>query len=117
MLGAIPPGPGAIKIPTLYDISGSAHWFNAIDNGFTVYIDPETGLATIIAQKIRRKRTGRVGEIGFKYDVPTGRYTQATQPEFYRTGRPKAQAQDKPKQSPKSTKAPPVGPDGETLPF
>lgn len=77
---------GNLRAPTLYDISGSAHWFNAIDNGFTVFIDPETGEVKVIVQKVRKKRTGRTGCQAFEYDIPTGRYKQHGAPEFFRNG-------------------------------
>ena len=62
------------------------------------------------------EKNGRIGEQEFTYHVPTGRYTEHGQPEFYRKP-PKASAQDKPKQSPKSQKAPPLDKDGEPLAF
>ncbi len=108
---------GEIRVPGLYDISGSAHWFNAIDNGFTVYIDPETGLVMVIVHKIRRKRTGRVGKIPFHYDIPTGRYRTAGPPEFRRGPDAKGKAVTPKARPTQKNNQPPVDRDGEPLPF
>ena len=41
------------EIPTLYSISGSAHFYNKTDNGFTVYRDNENNNVQIHIQKVR----------------------------------------------------------------
>jgi len=53
--------------PTMYDISGGAHWRNKADNGICVYRDFETNLTTIIVQKIRFREIGQLGEASLKY--------------------------------------------------
>jgi twinkle protein len=59
--------------PTMYDISGGAHWRNKADNGLCVYRDFETNHTTVFVQKIRFREIGKLGECGFKYRY-TGNY-------------------------------------------
>lgn len=68
------------KTPTLYDISGSAHFYNKCDYGFTVYRlrDGETGLfihqVEIHWQKIKFKHLGETGLSKLKYNYINGRF-------------------------------------------
>ncbi|GFR43637.1 hypothetical protein Agub_g4737, partial [Astrephomene gubernaculifera] len=76
------------QAPGLYDISGSAHWFNKTDNGivvhrrFTEVVDPVSGKryrqslpeVDIKLQKVRNKDIGTQGETHLLYDKATGRY-------------------------------------------
>lgn len=64
---------GAYDPPTMYDISGGAHWRNKADNGLCVYRDFETNLTTVIVQKIRFREIGKLGQCDFKYRH-TGNY-------------------------------------------
>lgn len=50
-----------LLVPSLYDISGSAHWNNKIDNGLCVYRDYSTGLTEIYIHKVRWFFVGRGG--------------------------------------------------------
>jgi twinkle protein len=59
--------------PTMYDISGGAHWRNKADNGLCVYRDFENNHTTVFVQKIRFREIGKLGECGFKYRH-TGNY-------------------------------------------
>jgi twinkle protein len=67
---------GRYKVATLYDIAGSAHWFNKTDNGLSVYRDFETGVVDVHVQKVRFKFIGKIGMASFEWDRFTGRYTQ-----------------------------------------
>lgn len=61
---------GNYPIPTLYDISGSAHWRNKADNGICVWRDfknPKDPVAIHI-QKIRFREVGKIGKCSFRYD-------------------------------------------------
>ncbi len=58
---------GKYPPPSMYDISGGAHWRNKADNGLCVYRDFETNLTTIIIQKIRFKEIGKLGSVELKY--------------------------------------------------
>lgn len=103
---------GITKVPGLYDVSGSANWFNAIDNGFTVYRNRETGQTDVYALKIRFKDNGETGVQSFNYDRNSGRLAQA--------GPPRLDSQRQPKKAePERRSAPPPAPDPreEALPF
>jgi twinkle protein len=66
---------GTRPVPTPYDISGSAHWYNKADNIITVHRDQSAGQdVEIHVQKVRFKNIGRVGAAMLKYDKTTGRY-------------------------------------------
>lgn len=67
---------GVYEIPTLYDISGSAHWFNKCDNGFTVYLNYDSGVVDIHVQKVRFKHIGKKGLAQFSWDWKNGRYSE-----------------------------------------
>lgn len=71
------PATGDFEIPNLYNISGSAHFFNKCDNGFTVYRDRKTNLVTVYIQKVRFFYNGSIGSAEFTYDVHSGRYRPA----------------------------------------
>jgi twinkle protein len=80
---------GSYPVPSLYDISGSAHWANICDVGVVVHRVYEGELekppkfqTDIHVKKIRTRRFGRYGVVRMDYDRITGRYTQAIkQPE------------------------------------
>lgn len=62
------------EVPTLYSISGSAHFFNKTDNGLTVYRDFTTNLVTIYIQKVRYSWLGKIGYVSFNYNTETRQY-------------------------------------------
>jgi twinkle protein len=69
------PKDGKRGVPTPYDISGSAHWYNKADNIITVHrpsLDSQD--VEIHVQKVRFKRIGHQGLATIKYDKVTGRY-------------------------------------------
>jgi len=65
---------GNYNIPTLYDIAGSAHFFNKTDNGICVYRNFDDNLVDIYIQKIRYGWLGKVGSCSFKYDTEIRKY-------------------------------------------
>jgi twinkle protein len=65
---------GKYKVPTLYNISGSANFFNKTDNGLTVYRDFENNDVTVFVQKIRFKWCGRIGGTKLIYNPYNGTY-------------------------------------------
>ena len=89
---------GKRPVPTPYDVSGSAHWFNKADNCITVWRDTNPDTRTqevkIYVQKIRFKNIGKTGEVDLIYDRITGRYhvplnaakSYATRDEDYQHG-------------------------------
>lgn len=62
------------EIPTLYSISGSAHFYNKTDNGFTVYRDNENNNVQVHIQKIRFSWNGKIGGIKYFYNTYTRQY-------------------------------------------
>lgn len=66
---------GKYEVPTLYSISGSAHFFNKTDNGITVYRDFETNVVTVYVQKVRYSWLGKIGYNEFNYNTLTRQYS------------------------------------------
>lgn len=66
---------GKYEIPTLYDISGSANFYNQADIGLCVYRDFDEQKTYLFVQKVRSKHLGKVDRIPCLYDISTGRYT------------------------------------------
>lgn len=68
-------------VPTLYDISGSAHWYNKADNGITIYRNFKQNTVDIHVQKIKYKVHGKVGVITMRYQNESGRFVEHDVPE------------------------------------
>jgi twinkle protein len=69
---------GKYPVPTPYDVSGSAHWWNKADNCLTIWRDlsaPNSREVQIHVQKIRFKEVGQIGMAKLNYDPITGRYS------------------------------------------
>lgn len=73
---------GKRPVPTPYDVSGGAHWYNKADNIVCVHRDQTEGASDveIHVQKVRRKWLGHVGIAVLQYDRVTGRYRDETGP-------------------------------------
>jgi twinkle protein len=69
---------GALPVPTLYDISGSANWANKADIGLVVHRDPnrDPTRTDIFLRKVRFKQVGKIGTTSLRYDPATGRYSE-----------------------------------------
>jgi twinkle protein len=65
---------GKFEIPTLYDISGSANFYNKTDFGLTVYRDFIEEEIKVIIQKVKFKHMGETGMCVFKYNINNGRF-------------------------------------------
>jgi twinkle protein len=67
---------GTYPVPTLYDISGSAHWRNKADNGLCVWRDFKNDQAAVEVhiQKIRFRQIGRIGVAKLQYIKPIASY-------------------------------------------
>jgi twinkle protein len=65
---------GKYEVPTMYSISGSAHFFNKTDNGITVYRDFETNNVDVHIQKVKNYWLGKLGCVTFMYDTETRQY-------------------------------------------
>lgn len=69
---------GIIEAPTLYDISGSAHFFNKTDFGIVVHRDRANNLVEIHVQKVKFRHLGEPGVAYFKYNINNGRYSPSS---------------------------------------
>lgn len=61
-------------VPTLYDLSGGANWYNGVDNGITIYRDFRDNFIEIHVQKIKFKNHGEIGTCYFRYNKFNGRF-------------------------------------------
>lgn len=65
---------GQFEVPTLYDINGSANFYNKTDYGITVQRNKEAGTVGVYVQKVKFKHLGETGNATFKYNINNGRY-------------------------------------------
>ncbi len=59
----------------MYDIAGSADFFNKADFGIIVHRDDAKGLVNIFIDKVKFKHLGTHGEALFVYNIVNGRYS------------------------------------------
>ena len=74
---------GQYPVPSLYDISGSAHFRNKADNGIVIWrdlADSSKPGVEIHVQKIRFREVGKIGAVELKYDPATGAYEDWIRP-------------------------------------
>jgi len=67
---------GKYPIPSMYDISGSANFYNKADNGIVVYRNFDENNVEVHIKKVKYKNYGQLGMVKFNYDVNTGLYTE-----------------------------------------
>lgn len=65
---------GEIEVPTLYDISGSANFFNKADFGVVVHRNRAGDYVEVHIKKVKFRHLGEVGVCYFKYNINNGRY-------------------------------------------
>ena len=65
---------GVWEVPTLYNISGSANFYNKADYGITVHRDKEAGNVGVYVQKVKFRHLGSTGVATFKFNLFNGRY-------------------------------------------
>lgn len=65
---------GQTPRPEMYDINGSADFYNKADFGVVVERDDAAGVVRIHVEKVKFKHLGRPGEAQFVYDPVSGRY-------------------------------------------
>jgi twinkle protein len=66
---------GESRPPTLYDVEGSAHWFNKPDHG--IIIDgpnPDADEGVIRVAKVRFEETGEKGVVRMRFDRASARF-------------------------------------------
>ncbi len=69
---------GVIEAPTLYDISGSANFFNKADFGLVVHRNRAENYVEVHVQKVKFRHLGECGTALFKYNLNNGRYVPFT---------------------------------------
>jgi twinkle protein len=74
---------GKIREPNLYDISGSAHWYNACDFGIVLDRSASDKKMKVSVKKARFPGTGKVGEIWMQWREDRGLYTPCDAPSDY----------------------------------
>lgn len=67
---------GQYPIATMYDIAGSAHFFNKTDNGISIHRDFSNNVVTAYIQKVRFSWIGKIGFTSFEFDTFTRQYKQ-----------------------------------------
>lgn len=74
---------GKYPVPTLYDISDSAHWANKADLGVVVHRCEKADTIQIVKSR-HHQEIGKVGVVEVKYTAETGRYAVVEkQPQIY----------------------------------
>lgn len=68
---------GEFEIPTLYDISGSANFYNKAANGITVYkrkISDDSYINEVYVQKVKFENWGKEGCSTYSFNTSSGRF-------------------------------------------
>lgn len=66
---------GKYEIPTLYSISGSAHFFNRTHNGISIWRDFQSNVVDVYIQKVKWSWLGKLGNASFSFNPYTRKYT------------------------------------------
>ena len=61
-------------VPTMYDISGSAAFFNKADFGIAIERDRTRGITRVHVQKVKFRHLGQPGIASFQYNTCCGRF-------------------------------------------
>ena len=67
-------GSGKFPVPTMYDISGSAAFFNKADFGIAIERDRTQGVTRVHVQKVKFRHLGQPGIASFEYNEYCGRF-------------------------------------------
>jgi twinkle protein len=65
---------GSYAMPTLYDINGSANFYNKCDFGMCVYRDYTNNTTQFVIMKVKFKHLGGCGAVNLTYNYNNGRY-------------------------------------------
>ena len=68
------PVSGKFPVPTMYDISGSAAFFNKADFGIAIERDRTQNVTRIHVQKVKFRHLGQPGIASFEYNTHNGRF-------------------------------------------
>lgn len=69
------PGSERYPVPTMYDISGSAAFYNKADFGISIERDRTQGITRIHVLKVKYRHLGHPGVASFRYNTQNGRLT------------------------------------------
>jgi twinkle protein len=69
---------GEPEIPSLYDISGSANFYNKADFGIVVHRNRLDNTVEVYVKKVKFRHLGECGMALFKYNLNNGRYVPYT---------------------------------------
>lgn len=72
---------GTVRRPTGYDISGSAHWYNAADHLIVIWREGSSREIEVIVEKSRFVSGGAIGSAWLRYEPERGRYVPSHGPE------------------------------------
>lgn len=112
---------GVIDAPTLYDISGSANFYNKADFGLVVHRDRLNNTVDVHIQKVKFRHLGEVGSCQFKYNLNNGRYVpyyKGTDPVWDNDNHLRTELRDRVKKEAESAMLPFEEPDGsDDCPF
>lgn len=70
---------GKYKVATMYDISGSAHFFNRTHNGISIYRNFENDIVDVYVQKVKWAWLGKLGFVSYRYNTLTRQYEYTPQ--------------------------------------
>lgn len=75
-------------VPSMYDISGSANWYNKADNGIVIYRNFEESNKTtdVYVKKVKFRNYGMVGHVTFTYDNNSGNYVEVSEQDLFYGG-------------------------------
>jgi twinkle protein len=73
---------GLYTMPTLYDINGSANFYNKCDYGLSVFRDFTKGIVQVNVIKVKFKHLGEGGAITLVYNYNNGRYEPNNTPVY-----------------------------------
>ncbi len=65
---------GKARPVTLYDIEGSAHWFNKCDHGVVLTRSPDGPVTEVYVAKVRFQETGEQGTVRLRFDRLNDRF-------------------------------------------
>jgi twinkle protein len=68
---------GQLEVPNLYDISGSAHFYNKAFYGFSVHRIDDIVLLNVLKVKFKHLGESRGGTVELRYNINNGRYVEA----------------------------------------
>ena len=65
---------GKYPVPTMYDVSGSAAFFNKADFGIAIERNRTQGVTRVHVQKVKFRHLGQPGVASFRYNLFNGRF-------------------------------------------